>query len=289
MQRQTHFNFERRIERSKTLGPCPLSFDQKRLWLFHNREPNNSLYNFPIGVRISGILNVEALQKALRFIIQRHQVLRTIFLLDGDIPMQVVRNDWAPNTPLIDLVGLPLAQREAELQDVVTQEIRRPFNIATDLMLRTILVRLDRTEHALVLTTNLIAVDVWSMGILLRELSEAYRAYCLDDVPALPQLPIEYVDFAAWQRLWLRGKVLESRLAFWSEQLATKDSFHHLPTDYPRLDYQTHRGAREEFTLSEDLVESLTALSQREGASLFMTLLAALQGLLHFYSGHKEI
>jgi thioesterase domain-containing protein/acyl carrier protein len=127
------------------------------------------------------------------------------------------------------------------------------------------------------------------MGILLRELSEAYRAYCLDDVPALPQLPIEYVDFAVWQRLWLRGKVLESRLAFWSEQLATKDSFHHLPTDYPRLDYQTHRGAREEFTLSEDLVESLTALSQREGASLFMTLLAALQGLLHFYSGHKEI
>lgn len=289
MQAHSDLNVARRIQRSATLGPCALSFDQKRLWAFHHREPGNPLYNFPIGVRMSGLLHVEALQKALDFIIERHQVLRTTFVIEGDIPMQMIGNDCTVNMPFVDLAALPAGQREAELQNVVTEEIRRPFNVGIDPMLRANLVRINKAEHALVLTTNLIAVDAWSMNILLRELSEAYSSYCLGAVPVLPQLAIEYVDFAAWQRQWLQGRVLKSRLAFWEQQFDTRDSFHHLTTDHPRPDRRTHRAAREQFTLPEDLVKSLTAMSQREGASLFMTLMAALQVLLHIRSEHEQI
>jgi amino acid adenylation domain-containing protein len=270
-------------------GPCPLSFAQQRLWFLDQLEPNSPLYNIARAVRLSGILSVEALQKALDTIVARHEALRTTFVFVEDSPVQVVVESRSVELTMIDLSRWPEAEREAKVHHLLIAEARRPFNLSHDLMLRATLLRLSEQEHALLLVMHHIASDGWSMGIFLRELSALYAAFATGEPSPLPELPIQYADFAIWQRQWLQGEVLEKQLTYWKRQLGGNLPVLELPADRPRPAVQTYRGACFSFVLSKTLSAALKALGRREGVTLFMVLLAAFKVLLSRYTGQEDI
>jgi len=289
MKRGRAVNNTPEIPRRMMSGPCPLSFAQQRLWFLHQFEPDSPVYNMPKAVRLSGALNVGALQQALDGIVARHEVLRTTFAsIDGN-PAQVVEEPRPMELTVIDLREWPEAEREAEAHRRLTQETRRPFDLSRDWPLRATLVRLDTADHMLLLTTHHIASDGWSAGILMRELAALYEACSRGAASPLPELPIQYADYALWQRAWLQGEVLDSQLAYWREQLRGSRSVLELPTDRPRPAVQTFAGAKHVRLLPPALLEALNALSRREGVTLFMTLLAAFQTWLHRYTGQADI
>jgi amino acid adenylation domain-containing protein len=267
----------------------PLSFAQQRLWFLDQLEPHSPLYNMPRAVRLQGRLNVEALQQALKVIVSRHETLRTTFTAVDGIPMQVIAEHPPADLPIIDLSARPEAAREVEVQGFIREEAERPFDLARDLPLRATLLRLGPEEHILLLTVHHIASDGWSMGILSREVAALYNAFSSGRSSPLPELPIQYADYAAWQRQWLQGEVLESQLAYWKLQLGGSPSMLELPMDRPRPAVQTYRGAKQSLLLVKSLGDALRALSQREGVTLFMMLLAAFQTLLHRYTGQDDI
>ena len=273
----------------KMTAGYPISLNQKRLWDFYDREPESPLYNFPVGLRIIGPLDRGILKRALNAIVMRHATLRTVIVSSNGISSQRITQNCTVRMPEVDLTELPEDLRAMKLAALANIEIRRPFNLSNDPPLRALLLRVDSAGYILLLTTNLIAVDVWSMAILLRELVDAYVAYSAGKAPCLPKLPMQYIDFAIWQREWLQGKVLESRLSFWRNELQAVRNVQHVPLDFPRTPPQTHQGAREVMGLPEGLSESLKELSQREKVSLFMTLLATFKTLLFRYSGDDKI
>ncbi|HEY0737984.1 MAG TPA: amino acid adenylation domain-containing protein [Herpetosiphonaceae bacterium] len=276
----------RRVDRS---GPLPLSFSQERLWFLHQLTPNSPLYNIPSALRLTGQLDPVALHRSFDALVARHEILRTTFSdIDGR-PVQVI----APPTPaaiaFVDLRGLPVDEREAAARELAQAEAQTPFDLTHGPLLRVTLVQLDEDDQVVLFTLHHIISDGWSSGILIRELALLYMA-CVEDRPApVLDLPIQYVDFAAWQRQWLQGPVLHQQLAYWQEQLGGAPSALELPTDRPRPPIQTVRGATLSFRIPLALSQALQALSQREGATLFMTLLAAFQTLLFRYSGQDDI
>jgi amino acid adenylation domain-containing protein len=267
----------------------PLSFAQQRLWFLDQLEPNSPLYNLFRTVRLRGELKVDALQKALELLVNRHASLRTTFIANDGQPVQVIAEAGPVTLPIINLAHYLEADREVEVQRLLAEEAVRPFDLAADLMLRAKLVRLGGEEYILLLTVHHIAADGWSMGLLFRELSLLYGACCQDKPSPLPSLPIQYADFALWQRQWLQGQVLQRQLAYWKQQLDGAPAVLELPTDRPRPAVQTYHGARHTFLLSKTLTEALKQLSQQASVTLFMTLLAAFKVLLSRYSGQKEI
>jgi aspartate racemase len=277
---------------SRRLDPrtAPLSFAQQRLWFFHQLEPESPLYNISTAVRLRGRLNHEALQKALTAIVGRHESLRARFVSEEGNPGQII--DPPPSTlklSVLDLSGRPPAQREATIDRILQTEASRPFNLSTDLMLRAVLGKLDETDHVLLLAMHHIASDGWSLGVLFRELTALYEAFDGGRPPSLSDLPIQYSDYALWQRQWLEGEVLEDQLEYWKHQLAGAPDFLDLPTDRPRPAIQTFRGHWRWHVLPRSLCDALKILSQQEGATLFMTVLAAFKTLLHRYSGQEDI
>ncbi len=276
-------------------GPPPLSFAQQRLWFLDQLEPGNLFYNIPTVVRLQGRLDVDRLQRSLQTLVRRHAQLRTTFRNFGGQPVQVTAPAEQAFVPLAmdDLTGLPADQREGEALRLAQAEVRQPFQLdgsTANSLLRARLIKLADDDHVAVLTVHHIVADGWSMAILVRELGTLYHALALEETAEpLPPLPIEYTDFAAWQRQWLQGEVLERQLAYWREQLSDSTSLLDLPIDRPRPAVMTWRGATEHFVLPKDLSERLLALSRQEGATLFMTLLAAYQTLLHRYSGQSDI
>jgi amino acid adenylation domain-containing protein len=273
------------LERLARTGPQPLSFAQQRLWLTEQLEPGNAAYHIPALLRLSGPLDRGALERALAEIIRRHETLRTVFLtVDGE-PMQEVLPEAAFALTVTDLRDVP--EREARAYEMALADARRPFNLAADPMLRAALLQLDETEHLLVVTIHHIASDGWSIGIFEHELSALYQAFAAGRPAPLPDLPIRYTDFAAWQRTWLQSGVMAEQLGYWQRQLAGLPVLQ-LPTDRPRPVKQSYRGAIHQFTVPPALAEQLKALSRSEGATLFMTLLAAFQVLLHRYSGQAD-
>jgi aspartate racemase len=267
----------------------PLSFAQQRLWFLDQLEPGSPLYNTPHAFRMSGILDVQALQQTFEAIVSRHESLRTTFSDVEGVPMQCIAEKGAISLPVIDLTSLPEADREGEAQRLAAEEFRRPFNLAQGPLLRLNLLRLSDKEHILLLTLHHIVTDGWSMGILVQEMATIYEAFSHGTVPSLPELPIQYADFAEWQRKWLEGEMLESQISYWKEQLGGKLPIVELPTDHPRPAFQTYRGKKKTRVLPKTLHEALKALSHREGVTLFMTLLAAFQTLLHSYTGQDDI
>ena len=266
----------------------PLSFAQERLWFLDQLEPDSPAYNIPAAVRIRGSLNVTALEQSVNDIVRRHKALRTTFAtVDGE-PVQVI----APAKPLslvsLDLRALPEDEREAEALRLATEEAQRPFDLAQGPLLRATLLRLGEEEHIALLTMHHIASDGWSMGVLIREVAALYQAFSTGEPSPLPELPIQYADFAVWQRQWLQGEVLEAQLAYWKQQLADIPVLE-LPTDRPRPAIQTSRGAHQSLELSQTLTEALKALSRQEGVTLYMTLLAVFKALLHRYTGQDDI
>jgi amino acid adenylation domain-containing protein len=279
----------RGIPRVSTSPPHPLSFAQQRLWFLEQLEPESPLYNVHAAFRVQGALDVAALQTALDQVVARHEALRTTFAAPDGQPVQVVGPPRPVALAVVDLTTQPAAEREAACQRCLAAEIRRPFDLTRDLLLRALLVRLGAAEHVLLVAKHHIASDGWSTGVLWRELGLLYAAAAAGRPPALPALPIQYADYAVWQRQWLQGDVLAAQLAYWRARLAGAPASLELPTDRPRPAAQTIRGGHRTRTLPPALRAALEALGRQAGATLFMTLLAAFQTLLARYTGQEEI
>ncbi|MEM9163031.1 MAG: condensation domain-containing protein, partial [Cyanobacteria bacterium P01_F01_bin.4] len=274
--------------------PAPLSFAQQRLWLVQQLEPESRAYHLTKTLRLQGALDIEALQKTFTTLVARHGALRTRFvqtagddLTDEHLPVQQVDPPGSFHLPFVDLslVEPP----DNALQTLLAEETGKRFDLSTDLMIRATLVRLKSDQHVLLFTMHHIASDGWSMGIFKHELSVLYQAYAQGQANPLPELPIQYADFAQWQRQWLSGQVLDTQLNYWKQQLAGAPPVLALPTDHPRPAQPAHRGSHVAFTLPPALTDGLKALSQKQGATLYMTLLAALNTLLYRYSQQDDI
>jgi amino acid adenylation domain-containing protein len=271
-----------------TRDTAPLSFAQERLWFLNQLDPESPAYNESRAVRLSGPLDVDALQQALNQIIARHEVLRTTIVAVDGTPTQLIANSRTVELPLIDLRTLTDKNRDAEAHRLIIDVVRRPFDLSRDLMLRVLLLQLADQEHILLSVKHHVASDGWSSGIFWQELSCLYRACISGESCLLPELPVQYADYAIWQREWLQGEVLNRQLSYWKKQLDSVSTLQ-LPVDRPRPAIQTYRGARQSLTLPKAVSEGLKALSRDQGITLFMTLLAAFQTLLQRYTGQDDI
>ncbi|HEX8273583.1 MAG TPA: non-ribosomal peptide synthase/polyketide synthase, partial [Longimicrobiaceae bacterium] len=270
--------------------PPRLSFAQERLWFLDRLEPGSAVYNLPFALRLRGALDVDALQRSLGEIVRRHEALRTVFRERDGTPVQVIAPFGGLRLPVKDLSRLPGETREAEVQrELVAEGTARPFDLTAGPLFRAALLRLDAQEHVLLLSMHHIVGDGWSMGVLRRELSALYAAYREGRPSPLPEPAVQPADHAVWQREQAEGDTLERQLAFWREQLRGAPELLELPTDRPRPPVQTFRGATVPVELSPALLERLEALARREGATLYMTLLAAFQTLLSRYAGSDDV
>ncbi len=267
----------------------PLSFAQQRLWFLNQLEPGSATYNCPAAVRLAGRVDLRALGRTLSEVVRRHEALRARFEEREGRPVQVVGEAVAVRLPVIDLSGLGEREREAEARRVAAEESRQGFDLRRGPLLRAAIVSLGVQEHLALLTTHHIASDAWSVGVLVREVGALYEAFSAGSPSPLEELPVQYADYAVWQREWLEGANLEAQLAYWREQLSGLPPVLDLPTDYPRPPVQTYRGAKVRGELSRELTAGLQALSRRERVTLFMTLLAAFQALLSRYTGQEDI
>jgi amino acid adenylation domain-containing protein len=266
-----------------------VSFAQQRLWFLDQLEPNSASYNVPRAIKIEGLLDTDALSQTLNALVARHEPFRTRFAsVDGTV-RQIIDDEAQIDLPVLDLRDLPADERDAKARQLSAKEAARPFNLAHGPVIRSRVLRLGEREHILLLTTHHIVSDAWSAGILFRELGELYDAFASGQPSTLAPLPIQYADFAEWQRQWLQGEVLEEQLAYWQQQLDGATSTLNLPTDRPRPSQPTFRGEYKFRKLSEGVSQELAQLSKREGATLFMTLLAAFQTLLWRYTDQDDI
>ena len=282
-------HFRQVIRRASRDAELPLSFAQQRLWFLSQLNPQSPVYNQPTAVRLVGRLDKVALEKALGEIVRRHEALRANFQSVEGRPIQVIRPAGEFILPVIDLSGLPQDEREETARRLLAEESVRVFDLARDPLIRAGLIRLGEDEHIALFTLHHIISDGWSVGVLARELSALYGASLKGEAMRLDELPIQYADFAYWQREFLQGKALESRLAYWKKRLNGLRPTLELPFDRPRPAAQSFRGAQYMFLLPERLTEDLKALSNREQVTLFMTLLAAFNLLLHRYTGEVDI
>ncbi|HEY0604396.1 MAG TPA: amino acid adenylation domain-containing protein, partial [Herpetosiphonaceae bacterium] len=270
-------------------GALPLSFAQQRIWFLDQLQPGSATYNIPAALRLGGTLDVAALVEGLSMIVARHEALRTTFATtDEGRPVQIIGPAQAVALPLLDLQKLTEVAQDTEVRRLIHEEAQRPFDLHHGPLLRATLLRLADTDHVLLLTMHHIVADGWSWGVFFHELSALYAATVSSTIPALPALPIQYADYAVWQRDWLQGDVLDSQLGYWQQQLAGLTTLQ-LPTDYPRPPISTLRGTIFTFTLPKAINDGLVVLSRREGVTLFMTLLTAFQTLLHRYSRQDDI
>ncbi|HEU0053517.1 MAG TPA: amino acid adenylation domain-containing protein, partial [Longimicrobium sp.] len=270
--------------------PLPLSHSQRRLWFLCALEPDSPFYNIPAAVRLRGRLDVEALRRALGEIVRRHEAVRTTFHDTPDGPVQRVRP--APEAfalQVADLRVFPAAWARAEVLRLAADEAETPFDLGRDLLLRALLVRVAEDEHVLVLVLHHIAGDGWSVGLLFSELAALYGAFRAGEASPLPPLPVQYPDFAAWQRAWLDGGELNAQLAYWRARLAGAPAALELPTDRPRPATQSHRGEVLSFEVPPSLTRRARALARNEGATPFMVLLAVFDLALHRMSGEDDL
>ncbi|ARV58876.1 hypothetical protein BZZ01_09735 [Nostocales cyanobacterium HT-58-2] len=274
-----------RISRDKEL---PLSFAQQRLWFIAQLDPETSLYNVPAAIHIDGNLNITALQESVNEVIKRHEVLRTTFPMIEGRPVQVIAPTLTLTLPIVDLQELGKSQQEAEVKRLATKEAQLPFDLTRPL-LRITLLQLGEKEYVWLLTMHHIVCDGWSIGILIRELAAFYKALLTTQPLFLPDMSIQYADFAVWQRQWLQGDVLKTHLAYWKQQLGNDVPVLKMPTDRVRPSIQAFRGAKQSLALSKALSDDLKQLSCREEVTIFMTLLAAFQVLLHWYTSQDDI
>ena len=268
----------------------PLSFAQQRLWFLDRLEPNSSFYNMPHAVRLSGELNLEVLQQALDAIVVHHEIIRTNYRSDRQgNPSQVIAVPQSVELSIFDLQQYRAEERETQVQKLLQQQSQRPFDLASDMMLRGSLLRLAPQEHILLLVMHHIASDGWSMGILWQQLTQLYQAFLAKRPHPLKTSPIQYADYAVWQREWLSGAVLDGQLSYWQQQLAGAKPLLELPTDRPRPAIQTYSGARQSFTIPKSTCDRLQKLGRQAGVTLYMSLLAAFQTLLYRYSSQEDI
>ena len=270
-------------------GELPPSFAQMRLWLLDRLEPGTATYNIPSCFRLKGKLNLAAFEQSLTEIVWRHEALRTCFLTVEGRPVQKIASPEPFQVSVVDLQGLAEAAREEEAARLALVDGKQPFDLGKAPLMRATLLKLAAEEQMLLLNMHHIAFDRWSLGVFQRELSVLYKAYLQGQASPLPELPIQYADFAVWQREWLQGEVLQTQLDYWQEKLRGNPPVLELPTDRPRPAVQTYNGATFSFAFSKRLTDALKSLSQREDVTLFVTLLAAFNVLLLRCTGQEDI
>jgi amino acid adenylation domain-containing protein len=281
---------EQKISPRKTTGDCPLSYAQELMWLLDKLNAEGvTAYNSIWTGRLRGSLNTTALLQSLNTIIERHQVLRTIYVEVDGVPAQRVTEQRLRDLGLIDLSDLPEPLRETEAVRLLEEEVRRPFDLSQDLMMRATLLRMSEQDHFLLLDMHHIAIDGWAKDIIYRELSAFYEAFSTGKPHSLPEPPIQYADFAVWQREWITGQALDDQLVYWVRRLSGAPPLLELPADYPRPAAQMFRGNHERTVFPASLLHGLKALGQQEGATLFMTLMAGFQSVLHRYAGRDDM
>jgi len=270
-------------------GLLPLSFAQERLWVLDQMEPNNPLYNIPRTLRLKGALQAAELERAVNEIVRRHESQRATFAVNDGHPVQRIAPSLTIPLPVQDLTSMPEGGREEEARRIAVDEAMRPFDLAIGPLLRARLLRLANEDHVLLLTMHHIISDAWSAGIFLQELGALYEAFCAGNPSPLPELAVQYTDYAAHERQWLQGEVLQKQLAFWRKQLKGVPPVLELPIDHPRPETRTFHGACEMLRIPLESLRALKELGRQEGATLFMTLMAGFQALLSRYSGQEQI
>jgi amino acid adenylation domain-containing protein len=269
-------------------GDLPLSFAQERLWFLDRLAPGNAAYNIPLALAAHGELSLPALAASLGEMVRRHEALRTTYVARGDRPVQVVAPDAAWALPLIDLAALPEGVRGSEVRRLADALVARPFDLDRDAVLRASALRLGASDHALLLVVHHIASDGWSLGVIVEEIAALYPAALAGAPSPLPELAVQYADFAVWQRGWLQGEALAGQLGYWRERLAGAAALD-LPTDRPRPPAQSFRGATRMHSIGAETTAALGAFARRHDATLFMVLLSAVQTLLGRYAGQEDV
>ncbi|MGB7922996.1 MAG: condensation domain-containing protein [Pyrinomonadaceae bacterium] len=277
------------IQRRTHEGPVPLSFAQEQLYYFYQLAPDSHIYNMQMNTPIKRLANVSVLLQCLNEVLKRHESLRTTFTLIDGKPFQLISPYQPIDLPVVDLREFPKAEREAEAKRLASQELKRVFDLSRDVILRPLLLRMEGNDHILLLTMHHIASDGWSLGILSRELFALFKAFDKGQPSPLPELPVQYADFALWQRENLQADGLERQLAYWKRQLSGSLPFLNLPADWPRPPVPSFRGGQEQIVLPKELTEALKNLSEREGVSMFMLMLAAFLVLLYRYTYQESL
>jgi amino acid adenylation domain-containing protein len=275
------------IPRRPERGTAPLSFAQELLWLVDQLSPDGFAYNVPRAMKVEGPLDVDALRRAIEAVIERHEVLRTSITIRDGGPVQVIAPPSRVELPQADLTNHPRA--EAEVERLIREAALRPFDLARDLMLQAKLIRLGETEHVLIINLHHIVSDGFSKGIMFRDLSAYYGGFTTGRPPALPELPIQYADYAAWQRERMQGEVYDRLLAYWKRKLAHAPALLELPTDRPRPPVQSYRGSHRRRDLPQRLLAGFKELARERKATMFMVLLAAYKAFLSRYTGQHDI
>ena len=279
----------RTITRRPTESPTRLSFAQERLWFLDQLLPDSAVFNVPLALRLTSAVDEAVLEQSINEIVRRHEVLRTTYALVNGHPVPVIAPTLRISLQVRDLTHLPASEVESAASQLRNEEAERAFDLARGPLIRAALIRLTPTDQILLITLHHICSDGWSLVLLFEELAAIYDAYIQGKEPALAELPIQYADYAAWQSTWLHGEELERQLRYWKEKLGGPLPILDLPADRPRPSVQTYPGARISCALSTDLTAALNTLSQREGATLFMTLLAAFKVLLYRHTGQDDI
>ena len=275
-----------RVERH---GNPPLSFAQQRMWLMYQLESDQSLYNIPIAIRLTGVLQVTVLTRAVNEILRRHESLRTSFSAHRGTPFQVIHPHQDIELQFMDLSSHDPDKREAEVAFRIRTQVRTPFDLSCAPLLRGELMRLGPQENVLVLLLHHITIDGWSVGVLAKELAALYEAFAASQKSPLPELPIQYADYTIWQRQWLQSGVEERQFEYWKKQLSQMPEPLELPMARPRPETQCHSGAEYDFEFPLELLRSLHELGRKEGVTLFMTMVAAFQVLLYRYTRQADI
>ncbi len=277
------------VARRTGSGPWRMSFEQERIWFLHQFASGSPVYSVPIAVRMEGRLDARALNSALSALMARHETLRTLCVSVDGSPAQAVAPPATIELPCFDLEILAEEQKPARLERLIQDLIRKPFDLERDLPLKAYLIRSSEQDHTLVLNLHHISADGWSMGIFHQEFVALYQAFCHGAAAELPELPVQYPDFAEWQRQWFTREALAKQFSYWRKQLYGAPQYLELPTDRPRPAVQSYNGARHFFQMPSALAMALRELSVRQGVSLFMTLLAGFEVLLHRYTSQEDI
>jgi len=267
----------------------PLSFSQHRLWFLDQLDSESHTYNIAVAIQIDGPLDTTALEHSLSEVVRRHEILRTVFTRVGGEPVQVINDAEPLALPVIDLQHLPESERMAEATRLSTVEAQHRFDLARGPLFRATLLRLSDDKNILLVNVAHIISDGWSMEVLVREVAALYDAFVKNEPASLPELPIQYADFAQWQRQWLQGEFLDAQLGYWREQLAGAPALLALPTNRPRPAVQSFKGNTQSLNLSETLTDAIRSLGRSEDATLFMTLFAAFNALLYRYTNQKDL
>ena len=277
------------IQRRKRQGPVIVSYAQQALWIIDQMTPGDPAYNIPEGFYLTGSLNVPALERSLNEIIRRHEALRTNFSSVDSQPVQIISASKRLVLSVIDLSDLPQPEKECEARCLAREEARRSFDLTADLLVRACLYRMGLDDHILMLTLHHIVADGWSMGVFYKELTALYEAFSAGNPSTLSELEVQYADYSEWEREWMKGGTINRQITYWTRQLAGSTAMIDLPTDLSRPPIKSTRGDSYRFKLSLALTDALRRLSQREGVTLYMTLLAAFEVMLFRYTGQEDL